>query len=132
MSLSTPPVIQYFEPPINRTMDQVPRNWIALPQNGGYIIKDVRKVTHCESDGNYSIIHTEEGGRYTVCRKLKEIEAMLPARCFVRIHHCFLVNLCHVKKYHKGEGGQVELKNDKRLDVSRRKKQGFLDRLIMI
>jgi len=50
----------------------------------------------------------------------------LPAQLFVRIHHSHIINLAQVKKYFKGDGGQVELKDGTRVDVSRRKKDEFL------
>ncbi|MEO1259007.1 MAG: LytTR family DNA-binding domain-containing protein [Bacteroidota bacterium] len=113
-------------------MNSMPLKWIALPQNGGYQLSDVRNVLYCESDGNYSKVYLKGGGRHVACRKLKDIEALLPTEYFVRIHHCYLVNLMHVKKYHKGDGGQVELTNGLRLDVSRRKKADFMARLIVV
>ena len=113
-------------------MNNLPLKWIALPENGGYLLSDVRDVMYCESDGNYSMVYLKGGGRHVACRKLKDMGALLPTEYFVRIHHSFLVNLMHVKRYHKGDGGYVELKNGKRLDVSRRKKANFLSRLIVV
>lgn len=37
-----------------------------------------------------------------------------------------LINKFHVKKYIKGDGGQVIMRNDKAVDVARRKKDEFL------
>jgi ATP-binding cassette subfamily B protein len=48
---------------------------------------------------------------------------------FFRIHHSYLVNLDEIKKYVKGEGGYVVLNNNVSLDVSKRKKTDFLNRL---
>lgn len=106
--------------------------WIALPQNGSYVLVESKDILYCASDGNYSTIFLQDGNKYVACRKLKEMEALLPEESFVRIHHTFIVSLFHVKKYHKGDGGQVELSNGLKLGVSRRKKQDFLNRLIVI
>ncbi|HFA48870.1 MAG TPA: LytTR family transcriptional regulator [Bacteroidetes bacterium] len=108
------------------------QRWIALPQNGSFVLTDIRDIMYCEADGNYTMIFLKNGGKYLACRKLGDVEKLLPATCFVRIHHAHLVNLCHVRKYHKGDGGQVELRNGIKLDVSRRKKQGFMERLIVV
>ena len=110
----------------------MPLKWIALPQNGSYVLSDVNDILYCESDGNYTTIYINDGSKYVACRKLKDMEALLPREYFVRIHHGYLVNLFHVIKYYKGDGGQVELKNGLRLDVSRRKKSDFLERLIVV
>ena len=108
------------------------QQWIALPQNGSYTLVNEKDILYCESDGNYSTIYLQNGSKCVACRKLKEMEALLPKECFVRIHHTYIVNLCHVRKYYKGDGGQVELSTGRKLDVSRRKKQDFLARLIMV
>jgi two-component system LytT family response regulator len=52
---------------------------------------------------------------------------MLPKNQFFRIHKSFLINVNHIKKYIKTDGGSVLMQNGDILDVSRRKKQEFLD-----
>ena len=51
---------------------------------------------------------------------------MLPETDFCRIHHSTLVNMKHVIKYIKGDGGYIIISNKKHLNVSRRKKDYFL------
>ena len=41
-------------------------------------------------------------------------------------HHSHLINLNYIKRYIKGDGGQIELQNGNFVDVSRRKKEAFL------
>ena len=60
---------------------------------------------------------------------MKEYEDMLAEQNFYRIHHSYLINLNEIKKYVRGEGGYVIMNNDKSLDVSKRKKEGFLSRI---
>lgn len=110
----------------------MPLKWIALPQNGGYLLHNVQDVLYCESDGNYTTVYVQDGHRYVACKKLKDIECLLPKDAFIRIHHRYVVNLFHVKKYHKGDGGRIELKNGQCLDVSRRKKAVFLKKIIIV
>lgn len=43
-----------------------------------------------------------------------------------RIHHSYIINKTLVKKYIKGEGGQVVMTDDTVLDVARRKKEEFI------
>jgi two-component system LytT family response regulator len=45
---------------------------------------------------------------------------------FFRVHNSHLINLTHIKKYSRGEGGQVVMQNDDVIDISRRKKDEFL------
>jgi two-component system LytT family response regulator len=43
-----------------------------------------------------------------------------------RTHHSHLVNLNYIKRYIKGDGGQIEMYDGTYVDVSRRKKEDFL------
>jgi len=51
---------------------------------------------------------------------------MLPANLFFRPHHSHIINLQYIKRYIKGDGGQLEMQNGNFVDVSRRKKEEFL------
>jgi two-component system LytT family response regulator len=59
-------------------------------------------------------------------RPLLDYELLLQDCSFIRIHKSFLVNMRHVKQYKKGEGGMVVLSNGTEIEVSRRKKEQFL------
>ena len=54
---------------------------------------------------------------------------MLSDHNFYRIHNSYLINLNAIKKYVRGDGGYVVMNNDRSLDVSKRKKEGFLVRI---
>ena len=46
---------------------------------------------------------------------------------FFRIHHSSLINLKQVRKYIRGEGGEVIMSNGKSLMVARTRKTDFLN-----
>ena len=48
---------------------------------------------------------------------------------FVRVHKSFVINLEHIKEYVRGEGGTVILSNGHQVEVSRRKKEVFMNRM---
>lgn len=54
---------------------------------------------------------------------------MLSDSGFFRVHHTYLVNISHIKKYIKGEGGYIVLEGGHHVDVSKRKKESFLKQL---
>ena len=64
-----------------------------------------------------------------VTKTLKDFEELLNEYDFIRVHNSHLINLNHVTKYTKGEGGVVTLSDGAEVDVSRRKKEEFLQRL---
>jgi two-component system LytT family response regulator len=89
----------------------------------------VAQIIYCKASGNYTEIFMTGGTKYLVCRQLKEYDDLLFEHDFFRIHHSYLINLNHVKNYVKGDGGYVVMTDDATIDVSRRKKDSFLDRI---
>ena len=69
--------------------------------------------------------------KQTICssKPIHEYEELLADTGFVRIHKSYLVNMLHVREYIRGEGGSVVLSNAKEVEVSRRKKDVFLDKM---
>jgi len=54
---------------------------------------------------------------------------LLSEHRFFRIHKSYLVNLNEIKRYIRGDGGQVVMSNGITVDVSKRKKESFLNTL---
>lgn len=102
---------------------------LALPTSDGLVFVKMQDILYCEASSNYTEITLADGKRYVVSRTLKEYEDMLSDHHFYRIHNSYLINLNAIKKYVRGEGGYVIMSNDKSLDVSKRKKEGFLARI---
>ncbi|MGI9552009.1 MAG: LytR/AlgR family response regulator transcription factor [Aurantibacter sp.] len=102
---------------------------LAIPSDNEIIMQPIEEIIYCEADSSYTTLFLTTGKKITVAKTLKEFENILPELDFCRIHHSTLVNLSHVVKYVKGEGGYVIISNDKHLNVSRRKKENFLQLL---
>ena len=99
---------------------------IALPSTNGLELVKVEDILYCQADSNYTIFHLLNNQQIMVSRSLKEYDEILTPQGFYRIHQSYLIKLSYVKKYIKGEGGSVILENGKELDVSRRRKDGFM------
>jgi two-component system LytT family response regulator len=102
---------------------------LALPTSDGLFFVKVSSIVYCEASSNYTEIVTEDGRKHVVSRTLKEYDEMLSEHNFYCIHNSYLVNLNAVKKYVRGEGGSVIMTTGQSLDVSKRKKEGFLARI---
>jgi two-component system LytT family response regulator len=101
---------------------------IALPTAHGIIFTGIENILYCEASSNYTILYTADGKEYVASKTLKEYEDLLIDYNFFRIHHSYLVNIGAIKKYVKGDGGQVVLSNNTSLDVSKRRRVDFLNR----
>ena len=102
---------------------------LALPTLEGLIFIKVDEVIYCEASSNYTTFFLTGGRKYVVSKTLKEYDDLLSERDFFRIHNSYLVNIRAIKKYVKGDGGYVILENDISLDVSKRKKEAFLQKM---
>ena len=102
---------------------------IAIPDGDGLVFIDLNDIIRCDSDGNYTYFILTGGKKIVSSRTLGEYEELFEDENFFRVHRSHLVNLKHIKKYIKGEGGYVALSDNSQVEVSRRKKNEFLDRL---
>jgi len=99
---------------------------IAIPTGDGMEFINIKNIVRIESSSNYSKLYMLNGQSLLVTRLLKDFEEMLLPYRFYRVHHSHLVNLSYIKKYIRGEGGQIVMQSGDVIDVSRRKKDEFL------
>jgi two-component system LytT family response regulator len=102
---------------------------IAIPTIEGLILLPVNDILFCEANSSYTILHLNKSEKIVSAKTLKEYEEILAPHGFFRVHHSHLVNLNHVQKYVRGDGGYVIMSNQSTIGVSRNKKESFLLRL---
>ena len=66
-----------------------------------------------------------DGSKKTTSKTLKNYEKILPKSMFYRVSVSCIINLKFVKEYRKG--GSVLLKNGSEIEISRRRKDDFLN-----
>lgn len=111
---------------------QNPFDKLGLATRDGLIFIKISDIIRCESDVNYTWFFLEGGEKILASKTLKEFEEMLDEYNFYRIHKSHLVNLSHLKRYVKGEGGSVIMSDNSEVEVSRRNKEGLMKRLQQI
>ena len=104
---------------------------IAVPTGDGLLFIKTQNIIRCEAEGNYVIIHLAGKEKMLITKTLGDMETMLDPGAFCRVHNSHLVNLAHIKKYVKGDGGYVIMSDNSTVDVSRRKKEEFMQMLNM-
>lgn len=102
---------------------------VGIPDGDGLIFINLSDIIRCDSDGNYTFFILTSGKKIIASRTLGEYEQMFADDNFFRIHRSHLINLEHVKKYIKGEGGYVVMTDNSQVEVSRRNKTDFLEKL---
>jgi two-component system LytT family response regulator len=102
---------------------------IAFPKRDGYEFIAVENILYCTAEGAYTYIHLLGNKKFLVSKTLGDIEEMLPADIFQRIHHSTIVNLHHITNLIRSDGGYVMLNNGEKLMISKAKKDMLLQRL---
>ena len=100
---------------------------IALPTVEGFEFITVADIIYLKADGNYTRIFIENSENKMASKNIGEWESLLCGDSFCRVHNSFLININKIKKYVKGEGGYLIMKDDSIVEVSRRKKQDVLN-----
>src|SRR5690606_10208410 len=101
---------------------------LALSTQKGLIFIKIKDVMYFEADGSYTHVVLSNGETHLVSKSLSNFEEVLQDDdLFFRSHKSNLVNLNYIKKYIRGEGGELIMQNDKSIVLSRNKKQEFLN-----
>ena len=100
---------------------------IALTTNDGMIFVPTGDILYCEAESNYTKVVLNGGKKMIVAKVLKEIDEALSGEDFFRIHNSYLININHIKKYVRGDGGYVVMDDDMTISISRSRRQAFME-----
>ena len=101
---------------------------MALPHASGMVFVETSKIMYCEADSNYTRFHVAGGEVYMVTKTLGDVQEVLEAGDFVRVHRQYIVNLAHIQKLVKGEGTYLLMTNGSSIPVARQQKDRLMER----
>lgn len=101
---------------------------LAIPTSFGFEFLEMKDIIAMEADGGYTTFRLVGDKKIVSTRNLKEYEEVLPETVFFRAHHSFIINLHHIRNYHKGEGGYVVMSDASTVVISKRNKKEFMER----
>lgn len=87
---------------------------------------EIKNIIRCESDVNYTIFYLQQKEKIMVSRTLKEFDEMLQPYDFFRVHQSHLINLSHIIKFDKRDGGSLLMSDQSMVPVATRKKEALL------
>lgn len=99
---------------------------ITLPTGNAYEIINVADIIRCEADGNYTRFYLAGGKKILVSNSMKHYEELLPPDLFIRVHHSHLINIKHMVRFLKTDGGYAVMSDGAQVEISRRKKESFM------
>lgn len=86
----------------------------------------VRDIIRCEAENSYTIFFLSDGERLLISRTLSEFEAMLSEFHFLRVHNSHLINVAHIRRYVKGDGGYLIMSDGSKVMLPRRRKEELI------
>ncbi|HEY4108707.1 LytTR family DNA-binding domain-containing protein [Puia sp.] len=101
---------------------------LAIPNADSLSFISIADIIRCEASGGYTHFFMTNGEKLLSTKTIGEYEELLPPDIFLRIHSKHIINIKHIKKYHKGRGGFVEMEGSYMIEVSARRKAEFLSR----
>jgi len=113
----------------NLLTDDQSKKKIILKTFDNIHLGKVRDIVYAESDGSYSTIYLASGENVIVSNTLKHYHEMLGNFGFYRVHKSYLINLEHIRRFEKAEGGYVILEGDAKVPVASRKREELLELL---
>jgi len=103
---------------------------LTIPSGNELLFVNIDEIIRCHSDINYTTIFKTDNQKIVVAKTLKEFEELLSDHNFFRVHNSELINLGYIKSYNKGKGGSVLLTDGTELEVSTRRKDDFLKKMM--
>ncbi|KAF0203068.1 MAG: two-component system LytT family response [Bacteroidetes bacterium] len=100
---------------------------IVIKTQDKIYLENLDHITHLDSDGTYTRIFTTDTGEIMTSKPLKEYEEMLVESGFFRVYRSYLINLAHISRFDKNEGGYVILTNKHQIPVASRKREELLE-----
>lgn len=102
---------------------------IVLTDSESIHVVPIDHILWCCAEGSYTRFVLNQGKDILVSKNLKAYEDILNKDNFLRIHHSYLVNVSHIKRFEKSDGGTLIMDNNSTLPVSVRKKDSLMQLL---
>jgi two-component system LytT family response regulator len=110
---------------------------IALPDKNGLSFFEVKNIVRCRSDNSYTEFYISNGNfnpptitKMVVSKGFNDFEDFLMDRgFFYRVHNQHIININHIKKYVKDDGGYLIMddKSTVPIPIARARKEDFLN-----
>lgn len=100
---------------------------IALSTGDGLIFVNTTDIMYCQAESNYTNVVMSNRNKVLVAKTLKDIDETLSGKDFFRIHNSFLINMNHIKKFVRGDGGYILMNDDTQITIARSKREEFFE-----
>ncbi|MGY0392209.1 LytR/AlgR family response regulator transcription factor [Bizionia sp. KMM 8389] len=120
-----------FNEQLNKLRDslkQLSIDKIALEIPKGIMFASHNDIVYFEADGMYTHVQLLGGKQKTICKPLKHfVEQLENNTMFFKCHRSYLINLKYVDELVKDDGDYLLMNNQKRIPISKSKRDQFLE-----
>lgn len=115
---------------IRDSYSQKPLQNMAISTSDSIEFVKLEDVVMLQAARAYTNIILVDGTQIIASKNIKEFEETLaPAANFFRAHRSNIINLKHVLRYNKSEGGSIEMANGLQVPLSKDVKEVFLQKM---
>lgn len=101
---------------------------LALSTQTGLLFIKIENIMYLQASGCYTYIIMDNKTKHLASKTMGNFEeVLLDNPLFFRAHKSHIINLRFIKQYIRGEGGEIIMKDDYNIALSRNKKQEFLN-----
>ncbi|MEZ4893797.1 MAG: LytTR family DNA-binding domain-containing protein [Saprospiraceae bacterium] len=98
---------------------------IALSTGDGLVFVQTKDIAYCQAESNYTNVVMADNRKMLVAKTLKEIDETLSGKDFFRVHNSYLVNINHISRFVRGDGGYILMPDNTQITISRSKRDEF-------
>lgn len=98
---------------------------IVLKTADNLFIVQLSAIIYLMADGAYTNFYLNNGNKILVSTHLKEYDDLFKGLHFFRPHQSYLINIQHLVRFDKKEGGHLIMSNNSSIPVSSRKKEAI-------
>ncbi|PQV45486.1 LytTR family two component transcriptional regulator [Jejuia pallidilutea] len=110
------------------SLKQLSMDKIALEIPKGIMFASHNDIVYFEADGMYTNVQLIDGKQKTICKPLKHfVEQLERNAMFFKCHRSYLINLKYVDELVKDDGDYLLMNNQKRIPISKSKRNQFLE-----
>jgi two-component system, LytTR family, response regulator len=95
---------------------------IVLKTSESIHLVPINSIVRCEADCNYTKVYFDNQPKILISKPLKHFEDMLIEFGFIRVHQSHLVNINHVVRIDKADGGVLVFADGANVPISVRKR----------
>lgn len=100
---------------------------LALPLTDEMLFVKPDEIIYLKAEGSYTHLHLLNEEKLFVTKRLKDYAAVLTMPCFFKPHRSFIINLNHVRRYVKKDGGFLLMDNGDSVTLARDNRERFCD-----